>query len=549
MRGHSISLAAAVVCFILHLALTANAGVHEMVWKDFSGGIIDADLQNVVVSPDIQDTAYTNSMNSVYRTADGGKTWKEVLSFRGTGNTINTITVMPNNEKIILAGTSEGLYRSDDGGTQWVRIFRGIGNLEDSVVSIAVHPVHTQIIFIGTGSGLYRTDNNGKDWNRDNNLPAGSSVRSIAIDNSRADIIYTATGKGIYKSTNNGIDWQRIFVTNLQEINDTITKQDEAIYLEEANTDIEIKSIVIDPSDSEIVFAGTTSGLLITQDSGLTWRKAGNSGLINRDIRRLAVSSEDPDSIFAATEKGVFRYSKTSDNWHELYNGLVSSDIRSIAFSFDQYAGSKVLWAATRNGLYKMVPVAKVFSDHSKVEAQQVFSEFGNEPTIEEIREAAMSYAEVQPEKIEGWRKAAAKKALLPDLRFEFNNNKTRQSSTYFYSTKDEKYKDDDVTRDRNDAWSVSLTWQLGDLVWNDAQTSIDTRSKLMVELRDDILNEVTRLYFERRRMQIEMLLSPHEDIKEKIDKELRLQELTADIDALTGSYLSRRLIQEISSQ
>jgi len=544
MRGHSISLAGAVVCFFLHLVLTANAGVHEMVWKEFSGGIIDADFQNVVVSTDIQDTAYTNSMNSVYRTADGGKTWNEVLSFRGTGNTINTIAAMPNNGNIILAGTSEGLYRRDDGGSQWVRIFRGIGNLEDAVVSIAVHPVHTQIIFIGTGSGLYRTDNNGMDWSRDNNLPAGSPVRSIAIDNSRADIIYITTGKGIYKSTNNGIDWQRIFVTNLPEINDTGSRQDEATYPEEISTDIEIKSIVIDPSDSEIVFAGTTSGLLITQDSGLTWRKAGNSGLINRDIRRLAVSSEDPDSIFAATKKGVFRYSKTSDNWHEVYNGLVSSDIRSITFSYDQYAGSKALWAATRNGLYKTVPVAKIFSDHSKVEAQHVFSEFGNEPTIEEIREAAMSYAEVQPEKIEGWRKAAAKKALLPDLRFAFDKNKAWQSSTYFYSTKDEKFKDDDITRDRNDAWSVSLTWQLGDLIWNDAQTSIDTRSKLMVELRDDILNEVTRLFFERRRMQIEMLLSPHEDIKEKIDKELRLQELTADIDALTGSYLSKRIAQ-----
>jgi photosystem II stability/assembly factor-like uncharacterized protein len=542
MRGHSISLAAAaVVCFSLHLALTANAGVHEMVWKDFSGGIIDADLQNVVVSPDIQDMAYTNSMNSVYRTADGGKTWKEVLSFRGTGNTINTITAMPKNEKIILAGTSEGLYRSDDGGSQWVRIFSGIGNLEDSVVSIAVHPVHTQIIFIGTGSGLYRTDNNGKDWNRDNNLPAGSPVRSIAIDNSRADIIYTATGKGIYKSTNNGIDWQRIFVTNLSEINDTISRQDEAIYPEEINTGIEIKSIAIDPADSKIVFAGTTAGLLITQDSGLTWRKAGNSGLINRDIRRLAVSSEDPDSIFAATEKGVFRYSKTSDNWHELYNGLVSSDIRSIAFSYDRYAGSKALWAATRNGLYKMVPVAKVFSDHSKVEAQQVFSEFGNEPTIEEIREAAMSYAEVQPDKISGWRKAAAMKALLPDLTFKYDKNKSWQSDDYYYQGK---YLDDDITKDKDSGWSISLSWELGDLIWNDAQTSIDSRSKLMVELRDDILNEVTRLYFERRRMQIEMLLSPHEDIKEKIDKELRLQELTADIDALTGSYLSRRQSQ-----
>jgi len=285
--------------------------------------------------------------------------------------------------------------------------------------------------------------------------------------------------------------------------------------------------------------------LLITQDNGLTWRKAGNSGLINRSIRHLAVSSRDPDGIYAATEKGVFRYSKTSDNWHELYNGLVSSDVHSIALTYNKDTGFIALWAATKNGLYKMVPVANVFSDLSEVEDQQIFSAFSNEPSIEEIREAAMYYAEVQPEKIEGWRKAAARKALLPDLRFEYNNNKGWQSSTYFYSTSSQKYTDDDITRDRDNAWSVSMTWKLGDLIWNDAQTSIDTRSKLMVELRDDILNEVTRLYFERRRMQIEMLLTPHEDVKEKIEKELRLKELTADIDALTGSYMSRKMAQK----
>jgi photosystem II stability/assembly factor-like uncharacterized protein len=522
----------------------ADAEVQEMVWKDISDGITDADLQNVVVSTDNQETAFTNSIHSVYRTTDGGGTWREVLSFRGTGNTINALVSAPRNEKIILAGTREGLYRSDDEGTKWARIFRGIGNQDDAVLSVAVHPVQTEIIFIGTGSGLYRTDDNGKDWSRDSNLPL-TPVSSIAIDKSMGNIIYTATGKGIYKSTNNGIDWQRIFVANFPEISDAAVMQEESVYTESIHTDMEIKSIAVDPADSKIIYIGTTAGLLITQNNGLAWKKAGNSGLISRDIRHLAVSARDPDGIYAATEKGVFRYSKSSDNWHELYNGLVSSDVHSIALTYNQDAGLVAPWAATKNGLYKMVPVANIFSYRIEVDDQQIFSEFSNEPSIEEIREAAMYYAEVQPEKIEGWRKAAAKKALLPDLRFEYNNNKGWQSSTYFYSTSSEKYTDDDITRDRDNAWSVSMTWKLGDLIWNDAQTSIDTRSKLMVELRDDILNEVTRLYFERRRMQIEMLLSPHEDVKEKIEKELRLQELTADIDALTGSYMSRRIAQK----
>ncbi|MFH1767939.1 MAG: hypothetical protein ABH858_02100, partial [Candidatus Omnitrophota bacterium] len=84
--------------------------------------------------------------------------------------------------------------------------------------------------------------------------------------------------------------------------------------------------------------------------------------------------------------------------------------------------------------------------------------------------------------------------------------------------------------------------WNMGELIWNDDQTSIDTRSKLMVELRDDIMNEVTRTYFERRRLQIEILTSPPRDLKVSLEKELRLQELTADIDALTGGYFSEQL-------
>jgi hypothetical protein len=63
-----------------------------------------------------------------------------------------------------------------------------------------------------------------------------------------------------------------------------------------------------------------------------------------------------------------------------------------------------------------------------------------------------------------------------------------------------------------------------------------------MVQLRDDVLNEVTRLYFERKRLQAELLHSPPQGVMEKVEKELRLQELTADIDAITGFYLSMRL-------
>ncbi|MFH1783224.1 MAG: hypothetical protein ABH848_06375, partial [Candidatus Omnitrophota bacterium] len=62
------------------------------------------------------------------------------------------------------------------------------------------------------------------------------------------------------------------------------------------------------------------------------------------------------------------------------------------------------------------------------------------------------------------------------------------------------------------------------------------------VQLRDDIMDEVTRVYFERRRVQIEKELSPPSNKKEGIELNLRIQELTADLDALTGGYFSKNI-------
>jgi len=76
-------------------------------------------------------------------------------------------------------------------------------------------------------------------------------------------------------------------------------------------------------------------------------------------------------------------------------------------------------------------------------------------------------------------------------------------------------------------------------LIWNDDQTSIDSRSKLMVELREDVLNQVTRLYFERRRLQIEALVKKETGLP-RLEKQMRIDELTALIDAMTGGKFSK---------
>ncbi|UCD55543.1 MAG: hypothetical protein JSV93_01730 [Candidatus Omnitrophota bacterium] len=177
--------------------------------------------------------------------------------------------------------------------------------------------------------------------------------------------------------------------------------------------------------------------------------------------------------------------------------------------------------------------------DKEPISADEILSNFENEPTINETIAMAIEYAEVYPEKIEKWRRKASYKALFPKVSFGLDYGKsdtyeiyTSSSSSYWtYGPEDE-----------TEGWDLNFSWDLSDLIWNESQTSIDVRSKLMVQLRGYIVNEITRTYFERRTFQIELLMDPPGNLPLLLRKQLRIQELTACLDGLTGSRFSRAI-------
>jgi len=543
-----------VVCFF-----AASPGHSEMEgreWKYVSSGIGNADLHSIAVCPSDPAVVYAGSYKVAYRTTDRGNTWTEILSLRGTDNGINTLAADPLHKEVIYAGTAKGLYRSRDQGLHWERIFQGVGGPENMIFAVFVNSHTSENIFIGTLAGIFFTEDGGRNWVRGQYLPAYSIITSISGDAYDPHILYAASARGIYKTIDRGIGWNRIHESAFDEsaLYNFIADDEEGmeeVDITEMRDGSHIRKIIPDPGDRGIIYAATPRGLLVTHNSGITWTTSGSIGLVSHNIRDIAISPGDPEYVYAATDRGIFRYSRNSDSWDELYKGIASSDIRCLAFARAEKNSPPVLWAITRSGVYKSSPsLASAVPQNAgpgygRPEARDVLRMFDDEPSIEEIKEAAIAYAEVSPDKIREWRRAAAKRAWLPNVSMKYGSAKDWQSSSYFYSTRDEKYKDDDITDGKDSDWYISLTWNLGDLIWDDAQTSIDNRSKLMVQLRNDVLNEVTRLYFERRRFQIDLLMSSPGNDKEDIDNALRLQELTASIDALTGSFLSRRIAQK----
>lgn len=172
---------------------------------------------------------------------------------------------------------------------------------------------------------------------------------------------------------------------------------------------------------------------------------------------------------------------------------------------------------------------------------REVMNRFAAEPSVTEVQNAALEYAKANPERIDSWQARARANAALPQFRtqFDYDINQDLRTRTNLDATDARVITEDD---DRSYEIQVRAQWDLDRLVFEPQELAIARESVRLANLRDRVLDEVTRRYFERRRLQVDLELSPPTDLNDRIRKELRLQELSADIDALTGGWFSQKL-------
>ncbi|MFH1854331.1 MAG: hypothetical protein ABH815_03355 [Candidatus Omnitrophota bacterium] len=476
-------------------------------WK-LASGIKEAKIEEVASDPDKEGVVYTASTKNLYKTEDDGKTWRAVFSAKGDGDKINFISML---KQGIFVCTEKGMFRSIDGKSGWKKIFKGIGMEENSASHIAVFQDGT--MYLGTKGGLFISRDDGTEWVKDIGEAGNLRIKWIAFQEKD---IFLAAEDGVYRSIDKG--WKRVFVVTTEEGEYDSDSQDEY-----TSASKPVNSIFI---DKERIFLATDEGVFSSGDKGVSWKRFSSNGLLSPRIKRIVSLN---NKLYAATDKGIFFFDEADGIWDSSYKGISTDRINSFSIS-----NKGTMWVATDKGLYYSK------SGHVKqvdLEVENVLGLFGNEPGIREVQEIAIKYAEVHPDKIKKWRESARKKALLPNVSVGVD----RYVTDYYHwdagQNPDVLVKGDDVV-----SWDLTMTWDLGELIWNDDQTSIDTRSRLMVQLRDDVLGEITRTYFERRRLQIETHLSQPDNQSKRIEKRLRIDELTADLDAMTGGYFSKSL-------
>ena len=183
---------------------------------------------------------------------------------------------------------------------------------------------------------------------------------------------------------------------------------------------------------------------------------------------------------------------------------------------------------------------------HSFARLRQILK---GEPTVKEVQRSALKLYKLEPERLKRMGTAARAKGLVPDIEVSVDNSVNNQFTNERNGLQPQAslagidpnnpngYSLRSTQNSDGLTWHVRGTWYLNLLVFNSEE--LDVRS--LNSLEENLVREVTTMYYSRDRLIAGLLLQPPDEDEEIFYELLRLDELTATLDAMTGGMFGSK--------
>ena len=257
----------------------------------------------LAVDPANASIVYVGVFSGIFKSTNGGANFSAVTTAPLSFSSVATIVFDPVTPSTLYVGAGNGVFKSTDSGANWFAQNNFSVSGTPSVRALAIDPTTPQTIYAGTsGNGFFKSTNGGGVWTAMNNGMGGSSptnINVIAIDPSNPATIYTGHSfGGINKTTNGATSWTPLTNEVPQGQVNALVATSSAVYASVSSTGI-IKStnggtnwtsvnnglwssfvriLVAHPTDSSVVFAGTSSGFF--QDAFALKLNSAGSGVL-----------------------------------------------------------------------------------------------------------------------------------------------------------------------------------------------------------------------------------------------------------------------------
>jgi photosystem II stability/assembly factor-like uncharacterized protein len=336
---------------------TEDAGI---TWKNISDGQFKTgSVGSIAVAPSNPRTLYvgmgeapvrgvsSSEGDGVYKSVDAGRRWVH-LGLAAT-KTISRVIVHPTDENLVYVAaqgsrwapsTERGIYRSADGGKTWKKIFY-VDSLSGPS-ELSMDPTNPKVLYAGTwdhqrlpwkvrsggpGSGIWKTTDGGDTWVRlTKGLPKLMGKIGVAVSPAMPDRVYAiieADEGGLYRSDDAGESWKRLS-------DDRLIRARAWYYT----------AITADPKDPERVFV-INAPLTKSVDGGKTFTVVPTQ---HGDHHQLWINPLNPRVWIKADDGGAQVTMNDGASWSTLYNQPTAQFYRvntDAKFPYRVYGGQQ----------------------------------------------------------------------------------------------------------------------------------------------------------------------------------------------------------------
>jgi len=312
--------------------------------------LVDPQHPNIVLVAAVGHAFGPNEERGVFRSRDGGKTWQKVLYVdANTGAT--DLVFDPNHSKVLFAamyevrrsaytmksgGPGSSLYKSSDGGATWKRVEgRGLPGGILGRIGIAVSAADSKRVYAmieAEQNALYRSDDGGNSWQMVNNEPIWVRPwygNHVYADPKNADTVYVLD-LGAMRSTDGGRHFQAMPVPH----SDT-------------------HHLWIDPTNPRRMIEADDGGVSITIDGGATWTAENNQPTgqfyhvaTDNDFNYRIYASQQDSGTVAILSRGEGG-GITERDWHAVAGG-------ESGYNWPDPRDSQLVYGGDHNGHFTL---------------------------------------------------------------------------------------------------------------------------------------------------------------------------------------------------
>jgi photosystem II stability/assembly factor-like uncharacterized protein len=317
------------------------------------------------------------SGGGVARSADGGQTF--VVQKGIEGESVRSLALSPSDPQVIAAGTLAGVFLSRDGGQTWTRITpRGNPDLRN-IESLTFDPNDPQIIYAGTRHLVWKTIDGGATWApAHSGMIDDSDVMTLTIDRQYPQNVYATACTGIYRSTDGANQWTKLdgipyssrrtrAFAQGYDVNLLLAGTTEGLWISQDRGDswyrttskeLVVNAVIVQRGGT-IILGTEGAGVLRSSDRGRTW-VASNTGFSERFVFKLLFDAAGGRVVVAVWDDrrygGVFVSPGVQGPWTRLGEGLAGRQVLSLALQGD------TIFAGTDAGIFAREPEARAWT-------------------------------------------------------------------------------------------------------------------------------------------------------------------------------------------